>query len=151
MNGIKCKPYVLINLSFSFWSFPKQLYFHNLLPLFYLIYTFLNTSGVIYFILYSMKYSRSHACLQKPKAMMRRLWLLEKKPSLYDYLPFLGCHSGSLGITSFHIIRKRRSMEEVSPSFLEKALLCICLSGLPFDLGIFPWQPASCMGNEVRH
>lgn len=90
-------------------------------------------------------------CLQKPKAMMRRLWLLEKKPSLYDYLPFLGCHSGSLGITSFHIIRKRRSMEEVSPSFLEKALLCICLSGLPFDLGIFPWQPASCMGNEVRH
>lgn len=41
-------------------------------------------------------------------------------------------------------------MEEVNASSLEKALLCVYLSGLPFDLGIFHGLPGSYMGREVR-
>ena len=58
--------------------------------------------------------------------------------------------SDGFGVSSFFIIRKRRAVAEVSPSFAEEAMLCVYLSGLPFDLGIFKrGRPDSYMGREL--
>lgn len=112
MNVIKWESHILITSFLFIWSLPKQLYFHNL-PLFYLIYTFLNVLEVICIILYSMKYSRSHSYLPPRASSVHAETDIGKKAWSSQLSSLFFCsYSGSLGsIPSMKKAWKGRSME----------------------------------------